>query len=45
MGYVKSPLGVFGASGKTIPKYIQKKVKPLNHRFVSYARTLKSYPY
>ena len=45
MGYVESPLGLFGASGKPIPKYIQKKVKPRNHRFVSYARTLKSYPY
>jgi len=45
LGYVKSPIGLFGASGKTVPKYIQKKVKPKNHRFVSYARTLQSYPY
>jgi len=45
MGYVKNPIGLFGAAGKTIPKYIQKKVKPKNHRFVSYARTIKSFPY
>jgi len=45
MGFVKSPIGLFGASGKPIPKYIQKKVKPRNHRFVSYARTLMTFPY
>jgi len=45
MRYVKAPLGLLGASGKTIPKYIQKKVKPKSHRFVSYAKTIKSFPY
>jgi len=43
-GYVKNPLGLCGASGKTISKYVQKKLKPKNHRFVSYAKALKSFP-
>ncbi len=42
--YVKNPLGFCGASGKTISKYVQKKLKPKNHRFVSYAKVLKSFP-
>ena len=41
---VKRPLGLNGAHGKTIKKFIQKKVKPKNHRFASYAKTLYSYP-
>ena len=41
---VKQPLGLNGAYGKTIKKFVQKKVKPKNHRFVSYAKTLCSYP-
>jgi len=43
-GYVKSPLGLCGSTGKTISKYVQKKTKPKNHRFVSYAEVLKSFP-
>ena len=43
-GYVKNPLGLNGASGKTISKYIEKKVKPQNHRFVSYAQILQKFP-
>ena len=43
-GTVKNPMGLNGSTGKTIPKYIQKKVKPKNHRFVSYATVLKSFP-
>lgn len=41
---IPKPLGYVGAIGKTVPKYAQKHVIPKNHRFVSYARTLKSYP-
>jgi len=43
-GYVKNPLGLCGSTGKTISKYVQKKIKPKNHRFVSYADALKSFP-
>jgi len=43
-GYVKSPLGLCGSTGKTISKYVQKKTKPKNHRFMSYAEVLKSFP-
>jgi len=43
-GYVKNPIGLCGSTGKTISKYVQKKTKPKNHRFVSYARVLKSFP-
>ena len=43
-GYVRNPIGLFGALETTISKYAQKKVKPKNHRFVSYASTLKSFP-
>ena len=42
--YVKGPLGLCGATGKPIPKYQQKKLKPKNHRFASYAQVLTSYP-
>ena len=41
---IPKPLGYSGAIGKTVPKYTQKHVIPRNHRFVSYAQTLKSYP-
>jgi len=41
---IKLPLGLYGAKGKTISKYSQKRVFPKNHRFVSYAATLKSFP-
>ena len=43
-GYVKNPLGYFGATGSTVPKLKQIHVRPKNHRFVSYALTLKSFP-
>ena len=43
-GSVKNPIGFCGALGKTISKYSQKKVFPKNHRFVSYAAVLRSYP-
>ncbi|MEO9309543.1 MAG: DUF726 domain-containing protein [Nitrososphaera sp.] len=42
-GIVRNPLGYTGALSKTIPKYSQKKVKPLNHRFVNYLKTLNEY--
>ena len=42
--FVKGPLGLNGAAGKTISKYHQKLVKPKNHRFASYAAVLNSFP-
>jgi len=42
--FVKGPLGLNGAVGKTISKYHQKLVKPKNHRFASYAAVLTSFP-
>ena len=42
--FVKGPLGLNGATGKSISKYYQKLVKPKNHRFASYIKTLKSFP-
>tara|TARA_Y100000590_G_scaffold421651_2_gene525574 strand:- start:12695 stop:13456 length:762 start_codon:yes stop_codon:yes gene_type:complete len=42
--WVESPIGYNGASGETFSKYTQRKVKPKNHRFASYAQTLKSFP-
>ena len=42
--YVKGPLGLNGAVGKPISKYRQTRVKPRNHRFASYALTLKKFP-
>ncbi|HET6517119.1 MAG TPA: DUF726 domain-containing protein [Nitrosopumilaceae archaeon] len=41
---VINPLGLYGAKGKTISKYFQIKLKPKNHRFVSYAAVLKKFP-
>ena len=38
------PLGLFGSSGKPISKFIQKRVKSQNHRFLSYSRTILSFP-
>lgn len=40
----KLPIGLYGARGKVISKYLQKRVFPKNHRFASYAATLKSFP-
>lgn len=42
--YVSGPLGLNGAIGKPVSKYFQHKVSPENHRFASYAKTLKSFP-
>jgi hypothetical protein len=42
--WVESPIGYRGALGTTCPKYIQKQVHPQNHRFASYAKTIKSFP-
>lgn len=42
--FVRGPLGLNGAVGKTISKYHQKSVKPKNHRFASYAAVLNSFP-
>ncbi|MDH3764818.1 MAG: TMCO4 family protein [Nitrosopumilus sp.] len=42
--FVKGPLGLNGAVGKTISKYHQKLVKPKNHRFASYAAVLNTFP-
>ena len=41
---VTNPLGLYGSKGKKISKYTEKKVKPKNHRFVSYATTIKNFP-
>ena len=42
--WVDSPLGYNGSSGVSVSKYTQKMVRPRNHRFASYARTIKSFP-
>ena len=42
--WVDSPLGYNGTTGTPISKYTQKMVRPRNHRFASYARTIKSFP-
>ncbi|QLH09972.1 DUF726 domain-containing protein [Candidatus Nitrosotenuis sp. DW1] len=43
-GLIEKPLGYCGLHGKSMSKYVQKKVTPKNHRFVSYAAVLKSFP-
>jgi len=40
----EKPIGYLGKEGKVVPKYAQKKVKPRNHRFASYAAVLRSFP-
>ena len=42
--WVESPLGYRGALGITCSKYLQKQVRPQNHRFASYAKTIKAFP-
>ena len=42
--WVDSPLGYNGSIGMHISKYTQKMVRPKNHRFASYALTIKSFP-
>ena len=44
LGTVKNPIGFNGKISKRIKKFTHKKVFPKNHRFVSYAAVLKSYP-
>jgi len=41
---VKRPLGLGGSAKKSIQKYKDRKVKPKNHRFASYAQALSSFP-
>lgn len=41
---VKGPLGLRGSAKKPLSKYQDKKVNPVNHRFASYAKVLKSFP-
>jgi len=43
-GSVKNPLGYFGLTSSLISKLSQIHVYPKNHRFVSYAIVLKSFP-
>ena len=43
-GHIVNPIGWAGARPKNFPKYVQKKVRPKNHRFASYAATIRSYP-
>jgi len=42
--FVNSPLGLNGATGKTVSKFHQKLLKPKNHRFASYIAVLNSFP-
>ena len=44
LNWVPTPIGYRGARGKTVSKYTQTMVKPKNHRFLSYARVLNSFP-
>lgn len=41
---VKNPLGLCGSMGGKISKYSEKKVKPKNHRFASYALIIRRFP-
>jgi predicted alpha/beta-fold hydrolase len=43
-GSVKNPLGYFGTTSSSISKFLQIRVYPKNHRFVSYSKILKSFP-
>ena len=42
--FVKSPLGLDGATGKPVSKYRQTLLKPKNHRFASYVSVLNKFP-
>ena len=44
LDWVPTPIGYMGVRGKAISKYKQTMVKPKNHRFLSYARTLSRFP-
>lgn len=41
---LEKPIGYMGKEGKSVSKYTQKKVRPKNHRFVSYASVLRTFP-
>lgn len=43
-GDVPSPIGYLGCRPKPLAKYTQKRVNPKNHRFASYAATIRSFP-
>jgi len=43
-GIIRQPLGYLGSSGKTIKKFMQKRIFAKNHRFASYSLMLKSFP-
>ena len=43
-GWIKNPIGCFGATNKITSKFKQIHVNPQNHRFASYALVLKSFP-
>jgi len=43
-GTIRQPLGYLGSSGKTIKKFMQKRIFAKNHRFASYSLMLKSFP-
>ncbi len=44
-GYILGPLGLCGAAGRPVSsKYRQIRVRPENHRFVSYAAVLDAFP-
>lgn len=38
------PLGLHGSTGRAVRRYRQVRVEPADHRFRSYARTLRSFP-
>ena len=42
--YIAMPLGLDGSAKRTISKYQQRRVVPINHRFASYLETLESFP-
>jgi len=41
---LNKPLGLLGFAGKPNSKFIQRRVNPKNHRFVSYANTMNNFP-
>lgn len=41
-GIVIKPIGYFGIEGKTTSNYVEKKIKPYDHRFASYSKVLTS---
>jgi len=43
-GIIRQPLGYLGSSGKTVKKFMQKRIFAKNHRFASYSLMLKSFP-